>query len=63
MKKQIKKLTFIKEKISTLPASLVLGGAAPNDGGDKPVDQDKEPVTFMAEGCGTSVHRPMCEAS
>ncbi len=50
MKKQLKKLTFKKNTISGFKSENILGGA------------DKEPQTFMAEGCGTSVHRPMCEA-
>ncbi|WP_046755088.1 hypothetical protein [Kordia jejudonensis] len=62
MKKQIKKLTLVKERISTLDAANALGGAAPNNGNDAPVGPDKGPVTFLHEGCGLSVHRPMCEA-
>ncbi|PTX63776.1 hypothetical protein C8N46_101382 [Kordia periserrulae] len=59
MKKQLKKLTFVKERISMLDSKAVLGGAAPNDGGDTP-DEPIKNVTFLHEGCGLSVHRPAC---
>lgn len=62
MKKQIKKLTLVKERVSVLDASSLLGGKAPDNGDDAPVGPDKGPVTFLHEGCGLSVHRPMCEA-
>ncbi len=62
MKKQIKKLTLVKERVSVLDASDLLGGRAPDNGSDTPAGPDKGPVTFLHEGCGLSVHRPMCEA-
>jgi hypothetical protein len=62
MKKQIKKLTLVREKVSTLNAANVLGGRAPANGGNDQAGPDKGPVTFLHEGCGLSVHRPMCEA-
>jgi len=61
MKKQLKKLDLVKERISTLNALNVTGGKAPDNGGDSPAGPPQGPQTFMAEGCGTSVHRPMCE--
>ena len=60
MKKQIKKLIFVKERISTLDSKAVLGGAAPNNGGDAPDAPRKKDVTFLHEGCGLSVHSPAC---
>jgi hypothetical protein len=63
MKKQIKKLTLLKEKVSTLDAANASGGRAPNNGGDQPMGPDKGPVTFLHEGCGLSVHAPMCAVS
>ena len=59
MKKQVKKLTLMKERISTLKVNIV-GGAAPNNGSDEPVGPDRGDVTFLHEGCGLSVHRPAC---
>jgi hypothetical protein len=61
MKKQVKKLTLVKERISKLDAMRVSGGAAPNNGGIPVAPPAKEPITFLYEGCGTSVHRPACE--
>jgi len=61
MKKQVKKLTLVKERISTLDASSINGGALPNNGGNAPNPTGHKPVTFLREGCGLSVHRPMCE--
>jgi hypothetical protein len=63
MKKQIKKLTLLKEKVSILNAAQVVGGIAPDDGGDVPAGPPQGPATFLREGCGLSVHAPMCAGS